>query len=213
MRLLDSKLQITNLTMIGKLKGLIDSIDKDSLLLDVNGVGYVVYCSVRTLRNIPAVGEATVLIIETHVREDHIHLYGFMELAERDWFRLLTTVKGVGSKVALAILSVMHPAQISSAIAMKDKTAFTQASGVGAKLAERLLVELKDKTVSGEEFISTSSPAPQEDQSILADAISALTNLGYNRTEAHQAAHRLLKAEPSLGISDLIRKSLKELAK
>lgn len=198
--------------MIGKLKGLIDSIDKDSLLLDVNGVGYVVYCSVRTLRNIPAVGEAAALIIETHVREDHIHLYGFMDTAERDWFRLLTTVKGVGSKVALAILSVMHPAQISSAIAMKDKTAFTQASGVGAKLAERLLVELKDKAVSGEEFIST-SPALQEDQTILADAISALTNLGYNRTEAHQAAHRLLKAEPSLGISDLIRKSLKELAK
>ncbi len=196
--------------MIGKLKGIIDTIDKDSILLDVSGVGYIVFCSAKTLQALPSTGEAASLVIETHVREDHIHLYGFKDSAERDWFRLLTTVKGVGSRVALAILSALSPAHISAAIASKDKAAFTQANGVGARLAERILVELKDKSVE-EAFLPIAASAIA-DNSAAADAVSALTNLGYSRSEAYSIINRLLAEDATLGISELIRKALKILS-
>src|SRR5271154_6781063 len=131
--------------MIGKLRGLIDTIDDDSVIVDAGGVGYLVFCSSRTLAALPPVGEAAQLIIETHVREDHIHLYGFPDAVERDWFRLLMTVQGVGVRMALAILSVFAPAQLAQAIAARDDKSLTRVSGVGNKLAERLTTELKDK--------------------------------------------------------------------
>src|SRR5665213_638364 len=125
--------------MIGKLKGRIDSIEEDSVLIDVGGVGYHVFCSSRTLAQLPAKGEAAELVTETHVREDHIHLYGFPDASEREWFRLLMTVQGVGVRMAMAILSVFSPAQLVQSIHARDTKSLTRVSGVGAKLAERLV--------------------------------------------------------------------------
>ena len=131
--------------MIGKLRGLIDSYHDDHVILDVNGVGYVVQCSARTLQNLPRVGEAASLAIETQVREDAIRLFGFNSESERDWFRLLQSVQGVGAKVALAILGVLAPGDLASAIALQDKAMVARAPGVGPKLAARIVAELKDK--------------------------------------------------------------------
>ena len=131
--------------MIGKLKGVVDSLHEDHVILDVHGVGYVVACSTRTLQRLPRVGEAAVLAIDTQVREDAIRLFGFLSDSERDWFRLLQNVQGVGSKVALAILSILPPAELTSAIALQDKAAVARAPGVGPKLAARIVAELKDK--------------------------------------------------------------------
>ena len=131
--------------MIGKLKGVIDSYGEDFIVLDVNGVGYQVHCSARTLQALPAQGEAATLSIETHVREDQIRLFGFTSDVEREWFRLLQTVQGVGAKVALGVLGAMKPGELASAIAMGDKAAIRRAPGVGPKVAERLVIELKDK--------------------------------------------------------------------
>ena len=131
--------------MIGKLKGILDSYGEDFIVIDVNGVGYVVHCSARTLQSLPAAGEAVTLAIETHVREDQIRLFGFQADIEREWFRLLQTVQGVGTKVALSILSTLRPADLASAIALRDKAAITRTPGVGPKVAERIVTELKDK--------------------------------------------------------------------
>ena len=131
--------------MIGKLKGIIDSYGEDHIIVDVNGVGYVVHCSARTLQALPAQGEPVSLAIETHVREDQIRLFGFTSDIEREWFRLLQTVQGVGTKVALSILSTLKPAELASAIAMRDKATVARTPGVGPKVAERVVTELKDK--------------------------------------------------------------------
>jgi len=131
--------------MIGKLKGLVDSTDEGKAIIDVGGVGYLVFSSARTLRDLPSEGQAVELLIETHVREDHIHLYGFLMEEEQQWFKTLITVNGVGTKMALAILSALSPAQLTTAIMAQDKASFTQVSGVGPKLADRLLTELKNK--------------------------------------------------------------------
>src|SRR3982750_57157 len=131
--------------MIGKLKGIIDSYGEDYIILDVQGVGYQVHCSARTLQALPAQGEPVSLAIETHVREDQIRLFGFQSDIEREWFRLLQTVQGVGTKVALAILSTLRPADLASAIAMRDKAMVARSPGVGPKVAERVVTELKDK--------------------------------------------------------------------
>src|SRR5712691_10659809 len=122
--------------MIGKLKGVIDSYGEDSIIVDVHGVGYLVHCSARTLQALPAPGEAVTLAIETHVREDQIRLFGFQSDVEREWFRLLQTVQGVGTKVALAVLSTLKPADLATAIAMRDKAMITRAPGIGPKVAE-----------------------------------------------------------------------------
>ncbi len=205
--------------MIGKLKGRIDSTDEDSLIIDVNGVGYSVFCAASTISALE-IGTAAELIIETHVREDHIHLYGFRNSVERDWFRVLCGVQGVGNKTALAILSAYPPETLSRSIIAKDIAAFKAISGIGPKLAERIVVELKDKVTkmpvgelgmksdaSGKTTASQSSPTTD-------DAISALVNLGYSRSEAYSAA---LKASSELGakagLNELIRVSLKELMK
>ena len=131
--------------MIGKLKGVIDSYGEDSVIVDVNGVGYLVHCSARTLQELPRVGEPVTLSIETHVREDQIRLFGFLTDVEREWFRLLQTVQGVGTKVALAVLGTLKPADLASAIAMRDKAMVARTPGVGPKVAERIVTELKDK--------------------------------------------------------------------
>jgi holliday junction DNA helicase RuvA len=199
--------------MIAKLTGLVDNAGTDSAILDVNGVGYLVFCSGKTLHRLPARGSVASLLIETHVREDHIHLYGFADEAERDWFRLLTTVQGVGARLALAILGVHSPGELAQAIAAQDKASLTRASGVGPKLASRILSELKDKA-GGIALGGLAALAPEaEPIGPMADAVSALVNLGYRRTDAFgavaQAARRLGGTPP---LEALIRAGLQELS-
>ena len=204
--------------MIGKLSGRIDSVSGSHVILDVNGVGYIVACSARTLRAIGAVGEAASLRIETHVREDAINLFGFVDTVEQDWFRLLTTVQGVGAKVGLAILGTVSPEQLAQAIAAQDKTALTQADGVGPKLALRLVTELKDKIpafmtsavrLTGSAETSASVLPP----SLAGDTLSALMNLGYRRVEAYAAVASVCQRNPEARLDELIRLSLAELSR
>ncbi|GEP11041.1 Holliday junction branch migration protein RuvA [Methylobacterium gnaphalii] len=205
--------------MIGKLKGIVDSYGEDFVILDVQGVGYVVHCSARTLQRLPKPGEAAELAIDTHVREDMIRLYGFRSDAEREWFRLLQTVQGVGSKVALAVLSVLEPGALATALATGDKGAIARAPGVGPRLAARLAAELKDKAPA----FSPADPAlialtgAVEDRTApppVADAISALVNLGYPQVQASAAIATVLKGAPEGAEAKvLIRLGLRELAK
>ena len=206
--------------MIAKLKGLIDSLGEDCAVVDVNGVGYLVFCSARTLGRLHS-GQAAALHVETHVREDHIHLYGFLEVGERDWFNLLTTVQGVGAKVALAILSVAGPEQLLQTIAAQDKTMLTRASGVGPKLAVRILTELKDKAgkmslggfAPSAASAAISTPA-SAGGGLMEDAISALVNLGYKRIEAFEAVGVVARElGEDADSSTLIRHALKRLGK
>lgn len=209
--------------MIAKLKGLVDTVGEDSAVVDVNGVGYLVFCSGKTLGKL-AVGEAVALHIETHVREDHIHLYGFLEVAEREWFNLLTTVQGVGAKVGLSILSVATPDQLLQTIAAQDKVTLTRASGVGPKLAVRILTELKDKAgkiaLGGfapggvTQALAGSAPMPQAAGGVMEDAISALVNLGYRRLEAFEAVGKAAREQgEDVDSSTLIRLALRLLGK
>lgn len=207
--------------MIGKLSGRIDGVGEEQAILDVGGVGYLVFASARTLGLLPARGEAASLLIETHVREDHIHLYGFLEAAERDWFRLLSTVQGVGSRSALAILSVLSPLQLAQAIAAQDKAAISRANGVGPKLAARICSELKDKAgriALSAELPGRGSGAPPTAPGAAAaaaseDAVSALEALGYKRGEAFAAvAQAARSAGADASLETLIKASLRELA-
>ena len=205
--------------MIGKLTGTLDSIGEDYLVLDVHGVGYLVHCSARTLQDLPATGETVALAIETHVREDQIRLFGFFSAAEREWFRLLQTVQGVGAKVALAVLSTLKPADLATAIAMRDKATITRAPGVGTKVAERIVTELKDKTPA----LAAVDPAmvqltgAVEDRRAprpVADAISALVNLGYGQPQATAAVTAAAReAGENADTAKLIRLGLKELSR
>ncbi|MGD8326025.1 MAG: Holliday junction branch migration protein RuvA [Sphingomonadales bacterium] len=206
--------------MIAKLKGLLDSVGQDSLILDVGGVGYLVFCSGRTLSALPAIGEPVALSIETHVREDHIHLFGFATKQEQDWFLLLQSVQGVGAKVALAILTVLGSQDLTNALASKDAKAFARANGVGPKLAGRIVNELKDKvgslslsTSSDIEVSNTATPTQSAQGQVFDDAISALANLGYGRSEAFSAI-AAVKARhgDDVDLSTLIRDGLKELS-
>jgi Holliday junction DNA helicase RuvA len=205
--------------MIGKLKGTIDSYGEDFVILDVNGVGYLVHCSGRTLQELPRVGEAVALAIETHVREDQIRLFGFLSGGEREWFRLLQTVQGVGTKVSLAILSTLKPADLATAIAMRDKTTITRTPGVGPKVAERIVTELKDKAPA----LAVVDPAvvrlsgavdDRRAPGPVLDAVSALINLGYAQPQATAAvAAAVREAGEGADTARLIRLGLKELAK
>ncbi|MED5359907.1 MAG: Holliday junction branch migration protein RuvA [Pseudomonadota bacterium] len=200
--------------MIASLKGVLESVAEESAVVDVSGVGYLVFCSGRTLANLPQPGEAVRFVVETHVREDHIHLYGFAEPGERDWFRLLTTVQGVGAKVALAILSALGPEELLQAVAAQDKAAVSRANGVGPKLAGRIVLELKDKVgnlVSATLPHAAAGSAPAGGDS--EDAISALVNLGFQRTDAFGAVARAgQKLGEDAGVDALIRASLQELS-
>jgi Holliday junction DNA helicase RuvA len=205
--------------MIGKLKGIIDTYGEDSVILDVGGVGYLVHCSARTLQALPAAGEPVMLAIETHVREDQIRLFGFLSDVEREWFRLLQTVQGVGTKVALSVLSTLKPAELASAIAMRDKAMVQRAPGVGAKVAERIVSELKDKAPAYADLdpaVIRLSGALDEKRAAgpVADAVSALTNLGYGQPQAAAAiAAATRSAGEGADAARLIRLGLKELAK
>ena len=205
--------------MIGKLKGIIDSYGEDHIIVDVNGVGYVVHCSARTLQALPPQGDPVALSIETHVREDQIRLFGFQADIEREWFRLLQTVQGVGTKVALSILSTLRPADLASAIAMRDKATVARSPGVGPKVAERIVTELKDKAPKYAEIDPAvvrlagdvdERRAPQP----VADAVSALINLGYGQPQAAAAIAAAARgAGEGAETAQLIRLGLKELAK
>ncbi|MFZ5733203.1 MAG: Holliday junction branch migration protein RuvA [Pseudomonadota bacterium] len=205
--------------MIGKLKGLIDSYGEDYVILDVQGVGYQVHCSARTLQALPTPGEGATLSIETYVREDQIKLFGFRTDMEREWFRLLQTVQGVGAKVALAVLSTLTPSDLANAIALRDKASVARTPGVGPKVAERIVTELKDKVpafASVDPAVVQLSGAIDESRAPrpVTDAISALVNLGYGQP---QAAAAVAAASQSAGekaeTAQLIKLGLKELAK
>lgn len=199
--------------MIGKLSGIIDSFDIGHLILDVNGVGYVVNASSRTLAQIGSVGDAVSILIITQVREDAITLFGFADAIEQQWFKLLTSVQGVGAKAGLAILAVCPADNLSYVIASQDKAALTQADGVGPKLATRILTELKDK-VSGMEFGSSSahsSGGTVQPSGIDQDAVSALTNLGYGSADAFRAV-QANKDKANDNLQTLIRLALQELS-
>ncbi|WP_341363723.1 Holliday junction branch migration protein RuvA [Thalassospira sp. SN3W] len=231
--------------MIAKLRGIVDFIGEDSVIIDVNGVGYLVFASRRTLTMLPPKGGEAGLMIETHVREDHIHLYGFADNAEKQWFALLTTVQGVGAKVALALLSVLSPTDLLRAIAAQDTTALCRAPGIGPKVATRVVGELKDKAARlnlgpvaapsapvappaatsskksaksakpvGDVSIDTADAAPVvDDGAVLADAVSALVNLGYGRSEAFGAVGKAAQqAGEDKTLDTLIRLGLKELS-
>ena len=204
--------------MIGKLKGVIDSFGDDYVILDVHGVGYHVQCPSRVLQGLPSPGEAATLSIETYVREDQIRLFGFASDLEREWFRMLMTVQGVGAKVALGVLGIMRPTEIANAIALGDKATIARAPGVGKRVAERIATELKSKapafsdadigTIQANDAIeSKSAPRP------VADAVSALVNLGYGQPQAAAAvaaAQRAAGEDADTG--KLIRLGLKELS-
>ena len=204
--------------MIGKLKGIVDSYGDDWVILDVQGVGYQVHCSSRTLTALPSVGEATTLSIETHVRETEIKLFGFQGDFERDWFRLLQNVQGVGAKVALAILGTLSPGELASAIALQDKAMVARAPGVGPKVAQRIVAELKDKAPALSGDASGTIGLQQEigagvAGSAVQDAVSALTNLGYSSQQASAAVGAALQeAGEDAPSATLIRLGLKELS-
>jgi len=201
--------------MIGKLTGLVDSSGDDWVILDVGGVGYLVFSSGRTLGLLPPPGGGATLWIETHVREDHIHLYGFADPAEHDWFKLLTSVQGVGARNALAILTVLPPHDLVRAIAAQDKAALARAHGVGPKLAGRIASELKDKAggMALGPVAAVNGNGKAGGAEVSEDAVSALVNLGYRRAEAFAA---VAKASGDLGggasVESLIKAGLKELA-
>jgi len=205
--------------MIGKLRGVIDSYGEDAVILDVHGVGYLVHCSARTLQSLPALGEAATISIETWVHEDQIRLYGFATDLEREWFRILTGVQGVGAKVALAVLGTLKVADLANAIALGDKAQLARAPNVGPKLAQRLVTELKDKApafanvdpavvrLSGE-IAERRAPQP------VSEAVSALVNLGYSEIQASAAVAAAVRSAGERATTEsLIRLGLKELAR
>ena len=205
--------------MIGKLKGVIDSYGEDFVIIDVGGVGYAVHCSARTLQALPAPGEPAVLSIETYVREDQIRLFGFLSDAEREWFRLLQTVQGVGARVALSVLGTLKVRDLATAVATRDKATVARSTGVGPKVAERIVTELKDKApayMAVDPAVIRLSGAIEEKRAPqpVADAISALVNLGYGQPQAAAAIAAAMKdAGEGADAARLIRLGLKELSK
>lgn len=199
--------------MIGKLKGIIDSRGEDYVILDVRGVGYLVHCSGRTLHKLPPAGEPATLAIETQLREDSLKLFGFLSETDRQWFRLLLTVQGVGAKVALAIQTVLDAAELATAIGCQDKTAIARAPGVGPKLAARIIAELKEKAIGPGAAAIPLVTSAGGTSNAAQDALSALVNLGYGRPQASAAiAASLAELGEDAPASELIRRGLKELA-
>ncbi|WP_170761675.1 Holliday junction branch migration protein RuvA [Ruegeria lacuscaerulensis] len=222
--------------MIGKLTGRLDYRAADHVLIDVRGVGYIVYCSDRTMAALPGVGEAISIYTDMVVREDLMQLYGFLSLVEKEWHRLLCSVQGVGAKVSLAILSALGSDGVSRAIALGDWGAVKAAKGVGPKTAQRIVLDLKDKapgvmamggTVTEAtdgpelEVVELAEPAPMPKRSAKpasgsaaasAGALSALSNLGYGPSDAASAVAEAAASLPDAGEADLIRAALKLLA-
>ena len=198
--------------MIAQLTGRVEALEEGRCVIDVNGVGYLVHASTRTLAALPGAPEQARLLVETHVREDAILLYGFADAAERDWFRLLTTVQGVGGRVALSILSALSPRDLVSAIAAGDRASLTRANGVGARLAVRLLTELREKAGAMPSSAGSATLQPLA-RGVAEDAVSALNNLGYRRPEVLPVVARTIEQLGAAAPLDaVIRDSLKELA-
>ena len=200
--------------MIGRLRGRVDGRGDNWALVDVGGVGYMVEGSARMMDNLPADGEAVSLAIETYVREDQLRLFGFLTEQERQWFKLLMGVQGVGAKVALAIQGVLSEADLAQAVAAEDKAMVARAPGVGPKVAQRIVQELKDKVPEAQFIAATGDAKTDTTSKAMSEAMSALTNLGYQRAQANTA---LLAARQELGdaadsVEALIRAALKELA-
>lgn len=209
--------------MIGKLRGTIDSVREGHAILDVNGVGYMVFAASSTLGQLEQISGEVSLVIETHVREDHIHLYGFLTEADRSWFTLLTTVQGVGAKMALSIQTCFEADELTTIIAAQDKTAITRAKGVGAKVGERIITELKNKVANmptgtaadfGVKHSGATKPATSKApaNNTRDEAVSALVNLGYNRVDAFSAVARAMNDADDMKLDDAIKHGLKELA-
>lgn len=207
--------------MIAKLTGIVDSIFEESAIIDVSGVGYLVFASSKTLSKLKK-GESAALLIETVVREDSISLFGFSDAFEKEWFLTLTKVQGVGAKMALSILSVLSPTQLGAAVSAQDKSLFLRVSGVGPKIAARLVTELKGKIVVpksqevqfiGDKADDAAPLASTAETNVSEDVISALVNLGYQRIEAYQAASKVCAASPDRPLAELIRLALKEFAR
>ena len=200
--------------MIGKLTGRLDSISDNGAIIDVGGVGYSVFTSSRTMSQLGSIGEVVTVLVETHVREDHIHLYAFYSDDEKRWFQTLQTVQGVGSKAALAILSALTSEDIMNSLLSEDKTMFVRADGVGQKLATRIVSELKDKVdgfFAGN--VNNIETTISKDNSLIADAISAMVNLGFSRFEAQKAVSKASNYKANIETLDkLIAATLKELA-
>ncbi len=204
--------------MIGKLRGIVDSITEDHAIIDVGGVGYVLSCSVNTLSKLGGTGSNVSLLVETVVREDAINLFGFASEEEKMWFTLLTQkVNGVGAKMAISILSTLSPKDLGIAIAAKDKTALRSASGVGPKLAERIVLELAD--IAGKQgfanVVSFKTEAGKEskaDTGHMADAAAALEKLGFGRSEAFTTVNAIVSENSDAGLEDIIKEGLKRLA-
>ena len=221
--------------MIGKLSGRIDYRSDDHILLDVRGVGYMVYCSDRTLAALPSVGEAVALYTDLVVREDLLQLFGFPTLVEKEWHRLLMSVQGIGAKASLSILGALGADGVSRAIALGDWNAIKAAKGIGPKTAQRVVIELKDKAptvmaMAGQsatpatvtdDVIEADAPAPQPapmpqpiavQSNAQADALSALQNLGYSPSEAAAAVAQVMADAPETETSGVIRAALKLMA-
>ncbi|NRB10358.1 MAG: Holliday junction branch migration protein RuvA [Rickettsiaceae bacterium] len=198
--------------MIGKLTGKIDSIYNDHTTIDVSGVGYLVFCSSKTLAKL-TVGETNQVLIETHVREDHIHLYGFYNEEEKDSFKLLQSVKGVGTRMALAVLSTLTPEEIKLALATKNTAEFNKVPGVGKKLAERIITELKDKfTIDANKELEGLVITQIDDTAgnIHNDAITALTSLGVSRSDAQNRVAKLISQKKDINLNDIIKEALRQ---
>lgn len=198
--------------MIGKLKGILDNIGEDQVILDVAGVGYIVYCSAKSMAKLPNVGEAAIFLIHMQVKEDDISLYGFIDLAEKEWFENLIIVQGIGPRLALTILSCLNPTDLISAIIQRDKEVFKHISGVGPKLAERIFIELNKKSLQYSPNVAVKLTASESSQSNIKDALTALTNLGYNRNEVQNICKQIHQNKPDITINELIKSALKELA-
>ncbi|MGH6719553.1 MAG: Holliday junction branch migration protein RuvA [Alphaproteobacteria bacterium] len=197
--------------MIGKLAGTVDSQGDGWVIVDVGGVGYLVHASTRTLGLLAPAGKPARLLVETRVNDERIVLYGFHDAAERDWFRLLLSIQGVGPRVALAVLGVLGPDGLARAAAAGDKAAVTRAHGVGPKLAQRIVVELKDKV--GESLAVTGGTSAV-DLGPGDEAISALVNLGYSHSDAYQAVTGAARSlGPAARLEDLVRAGLRDLAR
>jgi holliday junction DNA helicase RuvA len=204
--------------MIGKLTGIVDEVGEDWLILDVGGVGYLVSCSGHTLRQVPARGDPLSLLIDTYVREDQLRLFGFVTSDERDWFRLLQSVQGVGARHAMAMLGTIGPAGLADAIALEDKKAVTQAPGVGPKLAGRIVSELQGKAPVPDKLAPVLAATGGENAngagSAVRDAVSALVNLGYAHAQAATAVAAAAKQlDEDASAETLIRVGLKELSR
>ena len=203
--------------MIAQLRGSIVQTDDQRLILDVHGVGYAVHVSGRTQGQLGMMGGEVTLLIEMQVREDSMTLYGFLDVVERDAFRLLITVQGIGAKAAMAILSVLAPVDLTNAIISGDKAMVARADGVGPKIAQRVVNELGEKigkiaSLRGTLSIAdTSDEAGGEAVGLIGDAVSALANLGYPQAEAHSAVMRVQNKLPSDNLSDLIAAALREI--